>query len=132
VNKHYLQTWKYLYSLFSLFHENVELTRFIRRMLLSWLINMKKNDETLKNIKIDIWFKLIIVHRDLITIKRSFSEFFNHYEMISYRFLSTVEIKCNFLPFKIIQFFDVCKSRYLLKSRDENDKNRSKMKTQSY
>jgi hypothetical protein len=41
-------------TLFSLFHENVELTQFIQRMLLSWLVNVKKDDETLKNIKIDI------------------------------------------------------------------------------
>jgi hypothetical protein len=40
--------------LFLLFHESVELTQFIRRMLLSWFVNVKKDDETLKNIKIDI------------------------------------------------------------------------------
>jgi hypothetical protein len=79
-------------TLFLLFHENVELTQFIREMLLSWFVNVKENDETLKNIKINIWFELTIVHRDLITIKRSFFEFFNHHEVISYRFSSTVEI----------------------------------------
>jgi hypothetical protein len=61
-------------------------------MLLSWFVNVKKDDETLKNIEIDIWFELTIAHRDLIVIKRSFSEFFNHYETISYRFSSTIEI----------------------------------------
>ncbi len=79
-------------TLFLLFHENVELTQFIWRMLLSWFVNVKKNDETLKNIEINIWFELTIVHRDLIAIKRSFSEFFNYHEAISYRFSSTVEI----------------------------------------
>jgi hypothetical protein len=79
-------------TLFLLFHENVELTQFIRRMLLSWFVNVKKNDETLKNIEIDIWFELTIVHRDLIAIKYSSSEFFNHHEAISYRFSSTIEI----------------------------------------
>jgi hypothetical protein len=61
-------------------------------MLLSWFVNVKKNDETLKNIEIDIWFQLTIAHRDLIAIKRSFFEFFNHHEAISYRFSSTIEI----------------------------------------
>jgi hypothetical protein len=79
-------------TLFLLFHENVEFTQFIRRMLLSWFVNVKKNDETLKNIEINIWFKLTIAHWDLIAIKRSFFEFFNHHETISYRFSSTVEI----------------------------------------
>jgi hypothetical protein len=79
-------------TLLSFFHESVELTQFIRRMLLSWFVNVKKDDETLKNIEIDIWFELIIAHRDLIAIKRSSSEFFNHHEAISYRFSSTVEI----------------------------------------
>jgi hypothetical protein len=79
-------------TLFLLFHESVELTQFIRRMLLSWFINVKEDDETLKNIEINIWFELAIVHRDLIAIRRSFSEFFNHHETISYRFSSTVEI----------------------------------------
>ncbi len=79
-------------TLFSLFHESVELTQFIRRVLLSWFVNVKKNDETLKNIEIDIWFELTIAHRDLIAIKRSFSEFFNHHEAIAYRFSSTIEI----------------------------------------
>jgi hypothetical protein len=53
---------------------------------------VKKDDETLKNIEIDIRFELTIVHRNLIAIKRSFSEFFNHHEAISYRFSSTIEI----------------------------------------
>jgi hypothetical protein len=79
-------------TLLSLFYESVELTQFIRRMLLSWFVNVKKNDETLKNIKIDIWFELIIVHRDLIAIKRLSSEFFNHHEAISYRFSWTIKI----------------------------------------
>jgi hypothetical protein len=79
-------------TLFSLFHENVELTQFIRRMLLSWFVNVKKNDETLKNIEIDIWFELTIVHRDLIAIRCSFFEFFNYHEAISYHFSSTTEI----------------------------------------
>jgi hypothetical protein len=79
-------------TLLLLFHENVELTQFIRRILLSWFVNVKKDDETLKNIEINIWFELTIVHRDLIAIKRSFSEFFNHHETISYRFSSTVKI----------------------------------------
>jgi hypothetical protein len=79
-------------TLLSLFHESVELTQFIWRMLLSWFVNVKKNDETLKIIEIDIWFELTIAHRDLITIKRASSEFFNHHETISYRFSSTVEI----------------------------------------
>jgi hypothetical protein len=79
-------------TLFLLFHENVEFTQFIRRMLLSWFVNVKKNDETLKNIEIDIWFELAIAHRNLIAVKRSSSEFFNHHEAISYRFSSTVEI----------------------------------------
>jgi hypothetical protein len=79
-------------TLFSLFYENVELTQFIRRMLLSWFINVKKNDETLKKIEIDIWFELTIAHWDLIAIKRSFFELFNHHEAISYRFSSTVKI----------------------------------------
>jgi hypothetical protein len=79
-------------TLFSLFHENVELTKFTRWMLLSWFVNVKENDETLKNIEIDIWFELTIVHRNLIAIKRSFSEFFNHHETISYHFSSTIEI----------------------------------------
>jgi hypothetical protein len=79
-------------TLLSLFHESVELTQFIRRMLLSWFVNVKKNDETLKNIEIDIWFELIIAYRNLIAIKRSSFEFFNHHEAISYRFSSIVEI----------------------------------------
>jgi hypothetical protein len=79
-------------TLFSLSHESVELTQFTRRMLLSWFVNVKKNDETLKIIEIDIWFELAIAHRDLIAVRRSFSEFFNHHEAISYRFSSTVEI----------------------------------------
>jgi hypothetical protein len=79
-------------TLFLLFHENVELTQFIRRMLLSWFVNVKEDDETLKNIEINIWFELAISHRDLIAIRRSFSEFFNHHEAILYRFSSTVEI----------------------------------------
>jgi hypothetical protein len=79
-------------TLFSLSHESVELTQFIRRMLLSWFVNVKEDDETLKNIEIDIWFELAIAHRDLIAIRRSSSEFFNHHEAISYRFSSTVEI----------------------------------------
>ncbi len=79
-------------TLFLLFHESVELTQFIRRMLLSWFVNVKENDETLKNIEINIWFELTIAHRDLIAVKRSSSEFFNHHETISYRFSSTVEI----------------------------------------
>jgi hypothetical protein len=41
-------------TLLSMFYENVELTQLIRRMLLSWFVNVKKDDETLKNIKIDI------------------------------------------------------------------------------
>jgi hypothetical protein len=61
-------------------------------MLLSWFVNVKKNDKTLKNIEIDIWFELTIAHRDLIAIRRSSFEFFNHHEAISYRFSSTVEI----------------------------------------
>jgi hypothetical protein len=79
-------------TLFLLFHESVELTQFIRRMLLSWFVNVKEDDETLKNIEIDIWFELAIAHRDLIAVRRSSSKFFNHYEAISYRFSSTVEI----------------------------------------
>ncbi len=79
-------------TLFLLSHESVELTQFIRRMLLSWFVNVKENDETLKNIEIDIWFELAIAHRDLIAVRRSSSEFFNHHEAISYRFSSTVEI----------------------------------------
>ncbi len=78
-------------TLFSLSHESVELTQFIRRMLLSWVVNVKEDDETLKNIEIDIWFELEIAHRDLIAIKRSFSEFFKHHEAISYRFSSTIK-----------------------------------------
>jgi hypothetical protein len=79
-------------TLLLLFHESVEFTQFIRRMLLSWFVNVKKNDETLKNIEINIWFELTIAHRDLIAIRRSSSKFFNFYEAISYRFSSTVEI----------------------------------------
>ncbi len=79
-------------TLLSLSYESVELTQFIRRMLLSWFVNVKKNNETLKNIEIDIWFELAIAHRDLIAVRRSFSEFFNHHETISYRFSSTIEI----------------------------------------
>jgi hypothetical protein len=79
-------------TLFSLFHESVKLTQFIQRMLLSWFVNVKENNETLKNIEIDIWFELTIVHRDLIAIKRSSFEFFNYHEAISYRFSSIVEI----------------------------------------
>jgi hypothetical protein len=79
-------------TLFSLSHESVELTQFIRRMLLSWFVNVKENNKMLKNIEIDIWFELTNAHRDLIAIKRSFSEFFNHHEAISYRFSSTIEI----------------------------------------
>jgi hypothetical protein len=79
-------------TLLSLFHESVKFTQFIRRILLSWFVNVKKDDETLKNIEIDIWFELTIAHRDLIAIKRSFFEFFNHHEAISYRFSSTVII----------------------------------------
>jgi hypothetical protein len=79
-------------TLLSLFHESVELTQFIRRMLLLWFVNVKENDETLKNIKIDIWFELTIAHRDLIAIKHSFFEFFNYHEAISYRCSLTIEI----------------------------------------
>ncbi len=79
-------------TLFLLSHESVELTQFIRRRLLSWFVDVKEDDETLKNIEINIWFELTIVHRDLIAVKRSSSEFFNHHEAISYRFSSTVEI----------------------------------------
>ncbi len=32
----------------------------------------------------------------------------------------------------MIQFFDACRSRYLLEFRDENDEDRSKMKTQNH
>jgi hypothetical protein len=79
-------------TLLSLIHESVEFSQFVRRILLSWFINVKKDDETLKNIKINIWFELTIAHRDLIAIKRSFFEFFNYHEAISYRFSSTIEI----------------------------------------
>jgi hypothetical protein len=61
-------------------------------MLLSWFVNVKEDDETLKNIEIDIWFELTIAYRDLIAVRRSFFEFFNHHEAISYRFSSTIEI----------------------------------------
>ncbi len=94
--------------LFLLFHESVEFTQFIRRMLLSWFVNVKKNDETLKNIEIDIWFELAIAHRDLIVIKRLFFEFFNHHEAISYRFSSTIEIT----DFDVLSNAILCRLRW--------------------
>jgi hypothetical protein len=41
-------------------------------------------------------------------------------------------VKCNSLSFEMIQSFDACKSRYLFKSWDESDKDRSKMKMQNH
>ncbi len=77
-------------------------------MLLSWFVNVKENDETLKNIEIDIWFELAIAYRDLIAIKRSFFEFFNHHEAISYRFSSTVEI----IDFDVLSDAILCRLKW--------------------
>jgi hypothetical protein len=92
----------------SLSHESRDSYTTVKRIMLSWFLKISTDDETLKNVKVEIWSELIACHRNLISSARSSSDFINHYEIILYQFSVVVE----FTKLEILSDALIYKSRW--------------------
>ena len=73
-------------TLSNISHESHESCIAIRRIMFSWFFQITKNHETLENVETNIWFELIIIHRNLILFVQTSFDFAHHFDAMSYRF----------------------------------------------
>ena len=75
-----------------IFHDSHESCISIRGTMLSWFIEMFKDHKTLKNVETNIWFELIIIHRDLILFEQTSFDFARHFDVMSYCFFISMKL----------------------------------------
>ena len=74
-------------------HDSIKnVVRDIRRIILSWFVCVRENDETLNNIEFDLWSKLTIAHVQQNYIARTSFELHNRFDEISYKFSSETQL----------------------------------------
>jgi hypothetical protein len=64
----------------------------IRRIMLSWYVDILNDHELIKNMKIKIWIELIATHRDLIVVRIFSFDLFNKYDAILYKFSTAMKV----------------------------------------
>jgi hypothetical protein len=76
----------------TLLYETNESIILIRRIMLSWYVNILNDHESIKNMKIETWIELIAIHRDLIVVRTFSFDLLNKYDAISYKFSTAMKV----------------------------------------
>jgi hypothetical protein len=79
-------------TLSTLSHETNESIISIRRIMLSWYVDILNNHESIENMKIETWIELIATHRDLIVVRIFSFDLLNRYDAISYKFSTAMKV----------------------------------------
>jgi hypothetical protein len=79
-------------TLSTLSHETNESIILIRRIMLSWYVDILNDHELIENIKIETWIELMTTHRDLIIVRIFSFDLFNRFDAISYKFSTAMKV----------------------------------------
>jgi hypothetical protein len=80
-------------TLSTLSHKTNESIISIRRIMLSWYVDILNDHESIENMKIETWIELITTHRDFIIVRTFSFNLFNRYDAISYKFSTAMKVR---------------------------------------